>query len=256
MFGERRVRMIYDDLYPVTTRLEPVSASEVDRLAVDYGVELPRGYRDFLARFGPGVVCGYLSVRHPDEARAWRREYAEHILCADLFDGNGWVAHGVTFDQFRRGVSVLDTDQSAYYLSVPGHGPTVFEVERGGVTAHPGGLPDVIRAVVATFGVEFPYFESARAGRRFTSYRIRPEVGFDDFLAVVTARWGAGVRRLGSKEDDYAVTLFARPVQAMFICYRESGASQPRPFSFQVNTVYDEEEAGEVGEFMQSFARV
>jgi hypothetical protein len=194
-------------------------------------------------------------VRSPDEARAWQREYAEHILCADLFEGNGWIATGVSFDQFRRGISVLDTDQSAYYLSVPGHGPTVFEVERGGVIAHPGGLPDVIRAVVATFGVEFPYFDSVRAGRRFASHLIRPEVGFDEFLAAVAARWGDGVRRLRSQEDDYSVTVFARPVQGKFVCYREGGANQTPPFSFQVNANYDEEEAAEVCEFLRPFDR-
>jgi hypothetical protein len=250
--------MQYDDLYLVTMRLETVPAAEVDQLAAECGLELPHGYRDFLGRFGAGVVCDYLSVRHPDEARAWRREYGEHILCADLFDGNpGWANHGVTFEQFRRGVSVLDTDQSPYYLSVPGHGPTVFEVEGCEVAAHSGGLPEVIRSMAAMFGIEFPYFESSRAGRRFASYYIRPGVGFDDFLAAVAARWRAGVRRLGSREDDddYAVTLFARAVQAKFVCYRESGASQPRPFSFQVNAFYDVEDAGEVGEFLRPFAR-
>src|SRR4051812_29835293 len=110
--------MPYNDLYPVTMRLEPVPAAEVDRLAADYRLELPGGYRDFLTRFGPGNVCGYLEVMHPDEIRVCMRElYAEHVLCEDLFDDTAWAAHGVTFDQFRRALCVLETDQSAFYLS-------------------------------------------------------------------------------------------------------------------------------------------
>jgi hypothetical protein len=62
--------MPYDDLYPVTTKLEPVPATEVDRLAADYELELPGGYRDFLSRFGPGNVCGYLEIRHEGRGAA------------------------------------------------------------------------------------------------------------------------------------------------------------------------------------------
>lgn len=249
--------MLFDTLYPVSTRLAPIPATEADRLAAEFGMELPLGYREFLERFGPGVVCDYLQIRPPDEAREWRRSYAESILCEDLYEGNGdrWSSLGVTFDQFRRGISVLDTDQSPYYLSVPGHGPTAFQVEGGGVTAHPGGLPEVILAVVKMFGLGFPYFDPTRAGRSFESHLLRSGAGFDAFLAAVDARWGPGVRRLQSNEDDYSVTLFARPVQAKFVCYRESGESQTPPFSFQVNAYYDEEHAAEVNEFLRPFDR-
>jgi hypothetical protein len=248
--------MSFADLYPVSTRLEPVAKTDVDLLAAEHGLELPVGYAEFVRRFGAGTVCDYLVVRAPEEARAWRADYAEGLLCEDLYEGNReeWSSLGVTFEQFRRGLSVLDTDQRPYYLSFPGHGPAVFE-DSGGIRAFPGGLPEVIRMVVETFGVDFPYFEPTRAGRSFASHHFRPGVEFDAFLSAVEARWGAGVRRLRSRDDDYAVTLFARPVQAKFVCYRESGEAQDLPFSFQVNAFWDEEHTTEVNDFFRPFDR-
>jgi hypothetical protein len=249
--------MAFADLYPVSTRLEPVAKTDVDRLAAEHGLELPVGYAEFVQRFGPGTVCDYLVVRAPEGGRAWRAAYADSLLCEDLYEGSReeWSALGVTFDQFRGGLSLLDTDQTPDYLSVPGHGPAVFEVIRGDVRALPGGLPEVIGSVVETFGVEFPYFEPARTGRSFASHHLRPGVELDALLAAMEARWGAGVRRLRSSEDDYAVTLFARPVQAKFVCYRESGELQDPPFSFQVNAYWDEEHTAEVNDFLRPFDR-
>ncbi|MCA9069220.1 MAG: hypothetical protein KDA84_09870 [Planctomycetaceae bacterium] len=247
---------MFEDLYPVTTVLEPVPREEVDRLAKDYDIELPLGYREFLEQYGPGVVCDFLEIYSPEKARTMHHTMSS-LLCSDLFDGNRefWTQLNVTFEQFIRAFCVISTDQTGYYLSIPEHGSVAFEVWGGSVVAHPTGLPGIILAVSKSFAMEFPYFEPTKPQWSFASHFLRPGLDFEEFLASIHTHWGSGVRRLHSEEDDYAVTVFSRPVQGKFVCYRESGLHQPEPFSFQVNVFCDEEHVPTINDFLAGFER-
>jgi hypothetical protein len=246
--------MAFEELYLVSTRVAPLDGGAVDALLADCEIDPPGGYREFLTRFGLGEVCGFLSLRSPDEVRRWRREVGTIMLDEGLFEvaDEQWTAWGVTFEQFHRGVELWSTNQRPSYVAVPGHGPRVFEWDVGEVVCHERGMIDMIPAVARLmFGMSFPYFEPRRPGRERDMYEPSPRLEVESFVAGVFERWGEGVRRLRSGQDDYVVNVFARPIQARFACWREEERDPGR--LTHLGVTYDIEHEDELHNFLRAF---
>jgi hypothetical protein len=246
--------MAFEELYLVSTRVVPVDGRAVEDLLSECGIDPPGGYREFLTRFGLGEICGFLSTQAPNDIRAWRREIGGLMLDEGLYDvaAEQWAACGVTFEQFHRGVELWATNQRPSFLAVPGHGPRAFQWEVGEVVCYERGMIDMIPAVARLmFDASFPFFEPQRPDRKHATYAPRPGLAVEAFVSAVFDRWGAGVRRLRSGEDDYALSVFSRPVQAQFTCYREE-SSEPERLT-TIGVTYDVEEEGELLDFLRGF---
>ncbi len=244
--------MAFEELYLVSSRVAPLDGAVVDALLAESEIDPPGGYREFLTRFGLGEVCGFLSMRSPEDVRQWRVEVGAVMLDEQLYDiaGQEWAAHGVTFEQYRNGVELWSTNQRPSYLAVPGHGPRVFEFDVHEVVCHERGMIDMIPAVARLmFNTSFPYFEPRRLDREWDSLDPKPEVEIESFVAAVFKRWGDGVRRLHSDQDDYIVTVFARQIQARFACWHAK-ERDPSKLS-HVQVTYDIEYADELHDFLK-----
>ena len=66
-----------DELRVVRGPALPVSPAEVDEVEAWLGCRLPVGYREFVTRFGSGVLCGFLRVYTPGELRRGERSVGE-----------------------------------------------------------------------------------------------------------------------------------------------------------------------------------
>jgi hypothetical protein len=246
--------MAFEELYLVSTRVAPLDGAAVDALLAECEIDPPGGYREFATRFGLGEVCGFLSLLAPDDVRRWRRDVGAFMLDEGLFElaAEQWTRCGVKFEQFRRGVDLWSTNQRPSYLAVPGHGPRVFEWDVGEVVCHERGIIDVIPAVARLmFNMSFPYFEPRGPSRRWDVYDPSPGLEVESFVGAVFERWGDGVRRLRSDEEDYVVTVFARPIQARFACWREEERHPGRLTHLGVS--YEDEEEGELHDFLRPF---
>jgi hypothetical protein len=247
--------MAFEELYLVSTRVAPVDDAAIDALLADYGIDPPGGYREFLTRFGLGEICGFLMLLAPDEVRRWRREEGAELMSDEwLFNtvAEQWGACGVTFEQYRGGMALWSTNQRPSFYALPGHGPRVFQVDVGEVVCHERGMIDMIPAAAHLMGdMSFPYFEPRRPGHVREMYDPNPGVETEPFVAAVLERWGDGVRRLRSDQDDYCLNLFARPIQTRFACWREE-ASDPRRLT-HLGVSYDVEEEDELHDFLRTF---
>jgi hypothetical protein len=162
-----------------------------------------------------------------------------------------WTAHGVTFEQFQKGVELWSTNQRPSYLALPGHGPRVFEWEVGEVVCYERGMIDMIPAVTRLmFNMSFPYFEPRLPGRKRDMYDPNPGLELESFAAAVFEKWGEGVRRLHSEQDDYLANVFARPIQARFACWQEE--SNPGRLTY-IGVTYDAEHENELHDFLGAF---
>jgi hypothetical protein len=246
--------MAFEELYLVSTRVAPLDGAAVDTLLAECEIDQPGGYREFLTRFGLGEVCGFLSMLAPDEVRRWRQEVGAVMLDEGLFEiaAEQWAAWGVTFEQYRRGVELWSTNERPYYLAFPGHGSRVFEVYRGEVGCHERGMIDMIPTVARLMAnMSFSYFEPRRPGRERDMYDPEPGLEIESFVAAVFARWGVGVRRLRSDQDDYVVNVFARPIQARIACWREEASDLGR--MRHIGVTYDVEHEAELNDFLRPF---
>ena len=70
-------------------------------------------------------------------------------------------------------------------------------------------------------------------------------------MAAVFERWGEGVRRLRSDQDDSVVNVFARPIQARFACWR--GEERDSGRLTHIGVTYDVEHEDEVHDFLRAF---
>jgi hypothetical protein len=246
--------MAFEELYLVSTRVAPLDGAAVDALLAECEIGPPGGYREFLTRFGLGEVCNFLSMRAPDEVRQWRREVGVFMLDEGLFEiaAEQWTACGVTFEQYRRGVELWSTNQRPTYLALPGHGARVFEFDVHEVICYERGMIDMIPAVARLmFNMTFPYFEPRRPGRERDLYDPSPGLEVESFVAAVFERWGEGVRRLRSDQDDYVINVFARPIQARFACWHEEERDPGRLTG--IGVTYDVEHEEELHDFLRAF---
>lgn len=246
--------MAFEELYLVSTRVATLDGAAVDGLLAQCELDGPQGYREFLTRFGLGEICGFLSIRAPDEVRAWCREVGGRLLDEWLFerDAERWAAWGVTLEQFRRGVALWSTNQRPSYYAFPGHGPRVFQVDAGDLVCYERGMIDLVPAVARLmFEMSFPYFEPRHPGRVREMYDPDPMLKIESFVAAVFNRWGEGVRRLCSDQDDCVMNIFARPIQARFACWRKE-ASDPQRLA-HLGVTYDAEHEDELHDFLRRF---
>lgn len=68
-----------------TSPLTPVTHNEVDRVEAELGSRFPKGYREYVTRFGRGVIGGLVRVYAPADivagstgVREWRNRIDEH----------------------------------------------------------------------------------------------------------------------------------------------------------------------------------
>jgi hypothetical protein len=244
--------MAFEELYLVSTRVAPVDGAAVDDLLAECGLDPPGGYREFMTRFGLGEVCSFLRVRSPDEVREWRREAGPRLLDETLWEveAEHWQPWGVTFEQFHGGIALWSTNQRPSFYALPGHGPRVFHVEPGEVACYERGMADVVPGVTRLmFDMSFPYFEPRHPARERDMFEPAPGLELEPFVSAVEERWGQGVRRLRSGQDDYITNVFVRPVQARFSCWREEEKHPGRLTT--IGVTYDVEHEGELHDFLK-----
>jgi hypothetical protein len=107
--------MTFDDIYPVTDRLNPSTREEIATAEASIGTPFPPGYSEFVTKFGEGTISNWVRVYPParvaDEhagLRERREEYffwdegsdvldrsqvAESMLIADTLNGDEVVYH-------------------------------------------------------------------------------------------------------------------------------------------------------------------
>jgi hypothetical protein len=246
--------MAFEELYLVSTRVAPLDGSAVDDLLTECDLDQPGGYREFMTRFGLGEVCSFLRVRSPEEVREWRREMGPRLLDESLWEVEAadWIPWGVSFEQFRGGITLWSTNQRPSYYVLPGHGPRVFQAEPGEVVCYEHGMADMIPGVARLmFNMSFPYFEPRHPGRDRDMFEPTPGLELEQFVSAIGKRWEHGVRRLRSEEDDYVTNIFARPIQARFSCWREE--EKHPEWLTHIGVTYDVEHEGELHDFLKGF---
>jgi hypothetical protein len=133
-------------------------ASDVDDLERQLGCRLPTGYRDFIARFGEGLLAGYLRVYPPHQiltgdnnVQAWRERIDEYwfwdagrdvltkgralecVIVADTMDGDEVVAHPSEPDRLY----VLPRHDEMIYTAGDGLLPAIEWLLASGVLTEP-----------------------------------------------------------------------------------------------------------------------
>jgi hypothetical protein len=64
--GKTQARVTIDDIHAVYRSSRRVTEKQLDALQSELGAELPRGYREFLTRFGHGWINDWLQIYCPD----------------------------------------------------------------------------------------------------------------------------------------------------------------------------------------------
>ena len=134
------------------------SASDVDDAERQLGTRLPAGYRDFIARFGEGLLAGYIRVDPPyqilsgdNNVHAWRERIDEYwfwdegsdvltkdralegVIVADTMDGDGLMMHPSEPDRLY----VLPRYEGAIYVAGDGLLPAIEWLLTSGVLTEP-----------------------------------------------------------------------------------------------------------------------
>jgi hypothetical protein len=130
------------------------SSSDVVDAERQLGTRLPEGYRDFIARFGEGLLAGYIRVYPPHQiltgdnnVHAWRERIDEYwfwdedadvltkdraregVIVADTMDGDELMMHPAQPDRLY----VLPHDEEAIYVAGDGLLPAVEWLLTSGV---------------------------------------------------------------------------------------------------------------------------
>jgi hypothetical protein len=67
--------MIFDEVQVISTHIQPIPLSEVERVEHLLGVQLPEGYIAFITRFGVGRYCDLFRIYAPNQIL---EEYTKH----------------------------------------------------------------------------------------------------------------------------------------------------------------------------------
>lgn len=197
-----------DEVYIVAESKENVSMEQVEALGRELGMELPRGYAEFITRLGVGIYCDLLRVYGPerilrtyeesrkrwDEHFFWERgsdvltkeEVLACVVFGDSIDGDEIIAHPLK----REAMYVLPRHDNVIYRVPRGfeapmewHGPKGVVLEEPGFRFFEGmGSRKHVEFIAGgnMFAVEdlAPYFSDfwSQFGRRV----IRRELGEED----------------------------------------------------------------------------
>ena len=116
--NEERVSMNIYDFQPTSSTYFHNHAADVDAAEKELGTPLPTGYREFISRFGEGLLAGYVRVYPPHQilegdnsVTQWRKRIGEYwfwdegrdvltkekalecVIIADTLDGDELAAH-------------------------------------------------------------------------------------------------------------------------------------------------------------------
>jgi hypothetical protein len=127
---------MFDDIYPVTNRLEPATADQVAAAEAVIGTRFPPGYAEFVTRFGDGSISNWVRVYPPDRVA---EEHPEHRRRRDEYyfwdDGDDIL----TREHVAASVLLADTYNGDEVIYHPAEPEGLFALPRDDGTIHPLG---------------------------------------------------------------------------------------------------------------------
>src|SRR5437588_8484514 len=102
-----------DEIYLVSDKLVPVSQDQIDRAQTALGTSFPRGYDEFMLRFGKGDFSGYLRPYDPDRVVADLRSNREW-LASDFWEDGDLRLTPAERSQLITFADTIDSDMFAF----------------------------------------------------------------------------------------------------------------------------------------------
>jgi hypothetical protein len=252
------MKMSFESVYCVTTRLRLSPPEAVEELARTLGSELPVGYGKFLATLGKGELCDWLRVHTPEHVRAelveelswWRGVWVKQL------DEGRWQPGPLAAADLAEGVRFATSAENDQFICCPRHGPALFLLPRHAdvIERIEDGFYGAVEVSRRLTEHDFPFFDTwDREHRWHRSFVVRPELGGAGFIAAVRARWGAGGFRQSRVSLEQHPSLFVRSIGGRLTVYPDTSPGFSAG-SFEVGMVYDKDTDPEVATFIETVA--
>jgi hypothetical protein len=153
---------VFDNVTVVGGPLVLSPPAEVDAAEAQLGIRFPAGYREYVTRFGEGVLAGpYVRIypprrilSGPNNVAEWRRRIDEYWF----WDGGSDV---LTKEQALESVIIGDTAEGDELIVHPDNPERVYVLPRDGEDIHVGGdgLPAAIEWLCSSGTLTEPFAE-------------------------------------------------------------------------------------------------
>lgn len=251
----KRKRLTFAEVYPVADTTQPVKGTEVDALTRTVYRRLPVGYREYMATFGNGTLCGLVRVRTPAHIRkriesdqGSREAFADSVGC-------DWYKPGpLRPEDVLQAVIFATSLEGDIYFCCPRFGADLFEIPRqwNQVTRFKDGLYGLVKFTAKRTKYDSPFFEPAdEKRRRRCGFEVRDDLPPDRLIDEIQTRWGSTEIRRFRPGQDYE-HIFIRAIGGLMVLSTERKHIQNPAGSCFVNLQYENTSAAAVRSFVKA----
>lgn len=247
--------MSFESVYRVSNRNSVPSAEDVHSLSRALRMELPIGYREYIASFGPGTMCTFLVVETPNQIRNPDAEDEKYYR--EIFDLAGQYASvtdniaGLDSADFERAVVfAYASAEEPIWFATRTQGARLFEHADGGTYEIENGFFGLVERCTAGQQHEFPFFEPKNGRRRMRQFYVRSGVGRTGFVEALARRWGRDSLRCSCREEFYPL-YFVTAIEAYIELHLDPQYNRLPGDSFFVRASYDIDSEADLAAFVE-----
>lgn len=249
--------MSFESVYRVSTRNSVPSKEEINSLSRALSMELPIGYREYIASFGPGTLCTFLVVKTPSQIRnpdtQDEKYYREVFGLAGQYASESGNVAGLDSTEFESAtVFAYASAEAPIWFATRTQGARLFEYVEGDTFEIANGFFGIVERCTAGQQHEFPFFEPCNGRRRMRQLYVRSGVGRTGFVEALVGRWGRDSLRCSrsSKEELYPV-YFVAAIEAYIELHLDPQYNRLPGDSFFVRVCYDIDSEDDLAAFVE-----
>lgn len=220
-------------------------------------MELPVGYREFVASFGAGAVCDFLVVNMPYQIREshgrgdWDGERLAFI--AQWYKEEKRECVLTPKDIEEAVVFARASAEKPIWIASRRLGPRLFEEVESDIVEVDEGFFGLVQLCASRQGHEFPYFEPHNGRRRMRVFAVRAGVERDGLVESMARRWGReGLRCSRTAIDELYPHYFVPPIEGHVELLLDASHNRLPNGSFYVRARYDIDSEQDVAVFAES----
>lgn len=187
--------MSFESVYRVSTRNSVPTDEDIKSLCRALSMEMPIGYREYVASFGLGTMCTFLVVKVPSQIRnpdsQDEKFYRQVFARAGQYASDSGNVAGLDSTEFERAtVFAYASAEAPIWFATRTQGERLFEHVEGDTFEIENGFFGLVERCTAGQQHEFPFFEPTNGRRRMRQLYVRPGVGRIGFVEAMVRRWG------------------------------------------------------------------